>query len=60
VKLFTVNNIRTTAKHEVVAEDARHAKHLICAHFPKTVMSELKVWRSIDMENKTPRLMGER
>ncbi len=58
MRLLTVNDIRTDRKYEVVAEDARQAKHIICSHYPKTVMANLKVWRSINMENKQARLLS--
>lgn len=57
MKLLTVRNTRTSLEHEVIAQDARQAKHIVCSHFPDTVMSELKVTRSINLENQEPRLL---
>lgn len=58
MKLLTVMNKRTDRNYEVIALDARRAKMLICISDEKVSISELKVLRVINLENRHERIIS--
>lgn len=59
MKLLLMRNGRTSRDYMVLAKDAYRAKMLICLGDDKIRMSELKVSRQYDMDNKTERVIAQ-
>jgi hypothetical protein len=59
MKLLLMVNTRTRRDYMVLAKDAHRAKMLICLGDVNVRMSEFKVSRQYDMDNKTERVIAQ-
>ncbi len=59
MKLYLMNDTNTKRDYMVLAKDAYRAKMLICLGDDKIHMSELKVSRQYDLDNKTERVIAQ-